>query len=228
MNAAATLTVYDGVNPLITVVDNGAGDLSGATGAIILITNVGVWNLDINTAETKPVLGSPTGPVMTLSVQANSSAAGSLSFTFSDNGFGPASGLLTAITTGHVISGAGVTATYDVYGDPANVIGATTDHIASAGTTTLPTTATGSGPLALPTPFSLTQVETFVASGPTRISADASLQVVPEPGVMGLGALGLAVFALGRPRRKQAYPRAFRFTRVSTPADVRVGSATGE
>src|ERR1017187_1753857 len=93
VNAAATLTIYDGVNPLITVVDNGPGDLVGATGAILVQTNVGVWNLDINTAITKPLFGSTTAPVMDLSVQASSTAAGSLRFVFSDNGFGPASGL---------------------------------------------------------------------------------------------------------------------------------------
>ena len=133
-----------------------------------------------------------------------SSAAGSLRLVFSDNGFGPANGTLEALITGHVISGGPASVTYDVYGDPANVVGATTVHIASAGTTPLPTSATGSGMLALPTPFSLTQVQTIDAFGPTFFNTDASFQVVPEPSVMGLGALGLAVFALGRPRRKQA------------------------
>ena len=203
VNAAATITLFDGVNPLITVVDNGPGDMFGATGAILLHTNVGVWNLSISSAITKPLFGSTTDPVMDLGVTATSTAAGSLRFVFSDNGFGPASGTLVAIVDGNV-NGAGTTVTYDVWGDPANVVGATTFHIASAGTTTLPTNATGSGPLALGAPFSLTQVVTFNASGPTTINSDASFQVVPEPGVMGLGALGLAVFALGRSQRKQA------------------------
>ena len=204
VNAAATLTIYDGVNPLITVVDNGLGDQNGAIGGILVETNVGVWNLAISSALTKPLFGSATDPVMDLGVTAFSTAAGSLRLIFSDNGFGPATGLLNAIITGGVISGVGATVTYDVYGDPANVIGATTVHIASAGTTPLPTSATGSGSLALPTPFSLTQVQTIDAFGPTGINTDASFQVVPEPGVMGLGALGLALFALGRPRRRQA------------------------
>ena len=206
VNAAATLTLYDGVNPLITVVDNGPGDMFGATGAILVATNVGVWNLTISSAITKPLFGTATDPVMDLGITASSSAAGSLRFVFSDSDFGPvASGsTLVAIVDGQV-NGAAATVTYDVYGDPANVIGATTVHIASAGTTPLPTTATGSGPLALPAPFSLTQVDTFTVSGPTTINSDASFHVVvPEPGVMGLGALGLAVFALGRSKRKQA------------------------
>ena len=206
VNAAATLTLYDGVNPLITVVDNGPGDMFGATGAILVETNVGVWNLTISSAITKPLFGSATAPVMDLGVTATSTAAGSLRFVFSDNGFGPVTNgsTLIAIVDGQV-NGAAATVTYDVYGDPANVVGATTVHIASIGTTPLPTTATGSGPLALSAPFSLTQVETFVASGPTAINADASFSVVvPEPGVLGLGALGVAVFALARSQRKQA------------------------
>ena len=204
VNAAATLTLYDGVNPLITVVDNGPADQNGATGGILLTTNVGVWNLTISSAVTKPLFGSTTQPVMDLGITANSTGAGSLRAVFSDSDFGPANGLLEASITGHIISGGPANVTYDVYGDSANVIGALTDHIASAGTTPLPTSATGSGMLALPTPFSLTQVQTIDAFGPTFFNTDASFQVVPEPSVMGLGALGLAVFALGRPRRKQA------------------------
>jgi hypothetical protein len=204
VNAAATLTLYDGVNPLITVVDNGPGDMFSAVGAILVETNVGVWNLSISSAITKPLFGSATAPVMDLGVTATSTAAGSLRFVFSDNGFGPASGTLVAIVDGQV-NGAPATVTYDVYGNAANVVGATTVHIASTGTTPLPTTATGSGPLALSALFSLTQVETFVASGPTAINADASFSVVvPEPGILALGTLGVAVFALSRSRRKQA------------------------
>jgi hypothetical protein len=206
VNAAAELTVYDGVNPLITVVDNGPGDLIGLTGAIQIQTNVGVWNLVLSTAETKPLLGSTTAPVMDVILQANSTAAGSLRLVFSDNGFGPAAGLLTAPATGHVSAGAGVTESYDVFGDPANVIGATTVHIASIGTLPLPISASGSGPLALGAPFSLTQVEQLVASGSTTFQTEMSFQVgpVPEPGVMGLGALGLAVLALRKPQRRRA------------------------
>jgi hypothetical protein len=203
--AAATLTLYDGVNPLITVVDNGPGDLIPTTGAILLETNVGVWNLAISTAVTKPLLGSPTSPVMDLDIQANSTAAGSLTLTFSDNGFGPATGLLTATVTGHVVAGPGATDTYTVFGDPANIVGATTIPIASTGTLPLPISASDSGLLDLPAPFSLTEVETLIASGPTTLTADASYQVVPvpEPGVIGVAVLGFAALTLGWPRRSR-------------------------
>ena len=206
VNAAATLTLYDGVNPLITIVDNGPGDMFGATGAILVATNVGVWNLTISSAITKPLFGSSTDPVMDLGITANSSGAGSLRFVFSDNDFGPvAIGSTLVATVDGQVNGAPATVTYDVYGDPFNVVGATTVHIASTGTSSLPTSATGSGPLALPAPFSLTQVDEFVASGPTTINSDASFKVVvPEPGLLGLGALGVAVLALGRSQRRRA------------------------
>jgi hypothetical protein len=206
--AAATLTLYDGVNPLITVVDNGPGDQLGVTGAILVKTNVGVWNLAISTAVTKPLLGSTIDPVMELNLQANALDAGSLRLVFSDDGFGPATGLVNAIVDGQIVDGAAATVTYDVWGDPANVVGATTVHIASAGTMALPTSATGSGPLGLPTPFSLTQVETLIASGATTLDSDASFQVVPvpEPTGIALAGLGLAACVLGRFQRSRTQP----------------------
>src|ERR1039457_944282 len=104
LNAAATLTLFDGVNPLITVVDNGPGDMFGATGAILVATNVGVWNLTISSAITKPLFGTSTDPVMDLGITASSTAAGSLRFVFSDNSFGPppTNVTLVAIVDGQV------------------------------------------------------------------------------------------------------------------------------
>src|ERR1035438_9598029 len=77
VNAAATLTLYDGVNPLITVVDNGPGDLIGLTGSIVIHTNVGVWVFAASSSETKPIFGSATDPRMDVNIQAYSTAAGS-------------------------------------------------------------------------------------------------------------------------------------------------------
>jgi hypothetical protein len=194
-NAAATLTLYDGVNPLIVVTDNGPGDSILSPGIVYVQTNIGVWYLSISSAVTKPVFGSATSPVMDLIIQANSSAAGSLTFTFSDNGFGPASGTLNATVDGHTVSGAPTAVAYDVWGDPANVVGATTVHIAGIGPVALPASVTGSGSLSLPAPYSLTQVLTFTTTGATGLSADASFNVVPEPGVLALGLLGIGLWA---------------------------------
>jgi hypothetical protein len=202
---AANLSVYDGVNPLISVTDNGPGDEDSAAGSILVITNVGVWNLTLDSAVTKPVFGSTTDPVMSMSLQANSTAAGSLRFTFSDNGFGPASGTLNTIGDGHIVSGAAASLTYDVYGDPANVVGATTVHIASDGTIPLPGSATGSGVLSLPAPFSLTQVAQLDVFGAADLSANVSFSVapVPEPGIFGFAVLSFAAFAFTKLQRKR-------------------------
>jgi len=195
--AAAVLTLYDGVNPLISITDNSPGDGSGLTGVIDLSTNIGVWNLTIASAVTKPFFGSATSPVMDINVTAISTAAGILSYTFSDNGFGPATGNLVSSINGQAYAGSG-TVTYDVYGDPANVVGATTVHIAGPGTIALPVPAgtTSSGLLALGAPFSLTQVVSIVAGGQSVVQIDASFNVpVPEPGSIGLAMLGLLIFA---------------------------------
>ena len=201
-HAAATLTIYDGVNPLISLVDNGPGDLNGLSGLISSVTNVGVWNLTITSAVTKPILGSPTNPVMDIAIQAVSTASGSLRYTFSDNDFGPATGTLNATVLGNVISDAAATVGYDVWGDPANVVGATTVHLASIGTSPLPVVASNSGPLALPTPFSLTQDVKLNASGGSDINVEASFNVVPEPSTLGLMAIGLGLLPLLRRYRR--------------------------
>ena len=201
-DAAAELSLYDGVNPLITVTDNGPGDFDPVTGSVLLVTNVGVWNLAISSGLTKPVTGSATDPLMDVNIQANSTAAGSLRLVFSDNGFGPAAGTLEATITGHLTAGAPATASYDVWGDPANVVGATVVHIAGTGTLPFPIGATASGALSLGAPFSLTQVEQIVASGPTFVNSDATFTVIPEPSPLGLAAFGLATSTLMRLRRR--------------------------
>ena len=76
--AAAIVSVYDGVNPLITVVDNGPGDYNLSTGTISVITNVGVSSLATVTATTKPAIGSGTAPQMNIHITDTTSAYGTL------------------------------------------------------------------------------------------------------------------------------------------------------
>jgi hypothetical protein len=196
---APTLTISDGVHPLIIVNDNFVGDLNPAIGEVTVSTNVGVWSLSISTGVSKPALGSSTNPVMDLVIQASSTGAGSLTYTFSDVGFGPAPGTLNAAISGQVISGAPTTVGYSVYGDSNNIVGALTTLLTTTGTIPLPLLTSSSGALALSSPFSLSEVVKLTASGPSAVSVDSSFNVIPipEPSSAGLTFLGLAFLVVG-------------------------------
>ena len=202
-----TLSISDGVDPVITIFDNGLGDLNGTIGALTLSTNLGVWNLSIATGVTYPALGSFTNPVMDLVIQASSTGAGSLTYTFSDIGFSPPKVPGTNLSTtvsGHVISGAPTSVDYSVYGDPSDVLGAKTVLLATTGTNALPVLISNSGLIGLSDPFSLTQVVQLNASGASSVSVDASLSVVPEPGSSALTFLGLAFLVVGLACRRRS------------------------
>ncbi len=203
----AILSISDGVNPVITINDNLPGDLNLATGELTLSTNVGVWNLSISTGVSKPALGSSTNPVMDLVIQASSTGAGSLTYTFSDGGFFHGPGMLNSAVSGQVISGAPTTIDYSVFGDSNNLVGALTSPLSTTGTIPLPALTSNSGSLAFGSFFSLSQVVQVNASAATSVSIDASLNVssVPEPSSVALTLMGFA-FVTGhivRRRRSQ-------------------------
>jgi len=199
--ASPTLTIYDGVNPLLTISDGLAGDLASAPGGVLSATNVGPWNLLITSGATKPLFGTAGNPLADLSIQASSTGAGTLTFTFSDNGFGPIAGMLNASISGFANTGADETVGYQVFGSAANVVGATNSLLANVGANlSLPVLASASGALNWNTPFSLTEVVTLQAHGASNIGVDASFNVVPapEPAPLTLAALGCALAAATR------------------------------
>jgi hypothetical protein len=199
-----TLSISDGVDPVITITDNGPGDLNPGTGELTMSTNVGVWSLSIATGVSKPALGSSTNPVMDLVIQASSTGAGSLTYTFSDAGFGPAPGTLNAAVSGQLISGAPTTVGYSVYGDSNNVEGALTTLLTTTGTIPLPLLTSNAGSLPSSSPFSLSQVVLLTASGASAVSVDASLSVIPEPSSAALTFLGLAFLVVRLARRRHS------------------------
>jgi len=202
LSVGPTLFISDGTDPIIIVNDNGTGDLNPATGELTLSTNVGVWSLSISTGISKPSLGSTTNPVMDIVIQASSTGAGSLTYTFSDNNFESAPGLLNAAVSGQVISGATTTVAYSVYGDPDDTEGALTTFLATTGTNSLPIATSSPGTLALPDQFSLSQVVQLTASGASAVSVDASLSVIPEPSSAALAFVGLPFLVAGLARRR--------------------------
>jgi hypothetical protein len=201
------LSISDGVDPLILINDNGPGDLNPAIGELELSTNVGVWSLSISTGATKPNLGNSTNPVMDLVVQASSTGAGSLTYTFSDIGFSHGPGTLNSAVSGQVISGAPTTIDYNVYGNPSNLVGTLTTLLTTTGIISLPVTNNNPGPLTFASTFSLSQVVQLTASGASAVSVDASLNVIPEPSSAALTFLGLSFLALGLGYRRRSSHR---------------------
>src|SRR5579871_5976357 len=118
--ASAIFTISDGINPIISVADNAPGDEASGTGVIVVQTNVGVWNLAINIAVTKPLVGSESSPVMDISLQAYSTAGGVLNLSFSDNNFSAPLGTINSTLTGYTVAGAQGMANFYVYGDQGN------------------------------------------------------------------------------------------------------------
>jgi|ERR1017187_8378843 hypothetical protein len=200
-----SLSIFDGVNPVITIDDNLTGDLNPATGELTLSTNVGVWSLSISTGVTKPALGAPKVPIMDLVIQASSTNAGTLQYVFSDTGFTPFE-TLNSTVSGHVISGAPTTVNYSVYGDASNNLGALTTQLTSTGTIPLPVLTTNSGLLSLGSLFSLSEVVQINASGASAVSVDASLNVspIPEPSSVEFTFLGLAFLVVGLAHRRRS------------------------
>ncbi|HLX71111.1 MAG TPA: choice-of-anchor Q domain-containing protein [Verrucomicrobiae bacterium] len=189
---AATLTISDGVNPAITIVDNGPGDGSPSTGVISATTNVGSWTISVNNAATKPAFGSAALPAMSLAVHATSTASGTIRLTYSDNSFGPAIGPINAYVAGDTPLGSGAAAAVTVYVDSENVVGSTSMLTAETGAVALPTSTTGSGSLNLFEPFSMTAVLALYASGPTTINitgAGTGLNQVTVNADAGTGSL---------------------------------------
>ena len=204
--AAAGLTVYDGVNPLITVVDNGPGDYNLSTGTISVITNVGVSSLATVTATTKPAIGSGTAPQMNIHITDTTSAWGSLRVVFTENGFGPFTGNLPFTMVGTVVGSGPATVTYSLYYNSANVLGATTTPIGSPDTTTLPNPASGSGLVTLGAPYSLTEVIQITMDAADTVDLTASFPMVaavPDGG-MTVALLAMSLVMVETVRRKKA------------------------
>lgn len=63
--AVPQLQLSDGTTT-ITVTDQGIGDIDGNTGVIVFHGSIGAFNINVTTGITKPVLGSPTQPVLDL------------------------------------------------------------------------------------------------------------------------------------------------------------------
>lgn len=161
--AVPMLQLSDGTTT-VTITDQGAGDTDAHLGSIVYYGAVGSFIINVSTGITKPVLGSPTQPVLDLnSIDVSGATGGTLTIRFSETGFlstGPSASFLASV--GGVTAGSVV---FDYYASASNTNFATDIAITSSGLKTGPFSYTGIGSGVLTGNYSLTTVATIVHPG---------------------------------------------------------------
>jgi hypothetical protein len=186
----------------LVVTDELGGDLApGAVGSVTSVGRVAGYEVSVNIAVSKPVVGSASSPAMNLTYSAQNVVGGggaTIYFYASDTDF-------IGITPLQMVfnAAAGTTATAEVYGGSSNANLDLGTVLASSGPVVPPT---GDIFLATPVvglganPYSLTVgVST---SAPDVASGD--LKLVPEPATIALFGIGLFGVGVMARRRRQA------------------------
>ena len=202
-NAGMMLKISDGINPTLTIGDNdllNPGDIDPTVGVVTYIGSFGIWQINVTSGTSKPVIGGPAKANLDLlSGLVSSGGAGSLTLELTDTDY-----LLPAVWTNvTMISELSATTDgtiqLDQSYDPDNSEFAVTtpgnDLLLSSpslGPGAVSDTQTGSALLV--NPFSLTEkvVVTHSAVGDFT-SFDVESTVIPVPGAVLLGMLGLSV-----------------------------------
>lgn len=201
-NAAAILTLSDGLGDSVSLSDAGALTLLGAgttmsdtfsAGTVQWDGSLGGWSVNVDSGSTT---GTTTVPGLRLGFSDTSSVGGHLTITWSENGFGPSSGGFNTGVAGTLAGGNVVLSTFY---STANTLPAGTILASSIGTG-------GSGAFSesgsanvgsLPASYSLTEqlVITNVVAGTS--SGNATLVAVAPDSGSTMILLGLGLCALG-------------------------------
>lgn len=192
--AIPTLVITDGITTQ-TIIDETPGDGAFLTpGAVLFSGSIGNWAITVNNGTTKPLIGNASFPDLDLSFLAVSSGAGTLSITFSDNGFTANSGFTSKIG-GTVGSGGSVSSALYLNGNPISNSGPFTPGAFSS---------TLNGNVNLGTDDVIALGVTLTANGAGVVSSGDYNVTVPDGGttavLVGLGLVGMSVAA----RRKKA------------------------
>lgn len=184
---------------VVTVNDNGVGDMDAATGTIVFIGTVGVWTTNVTTGLSKPTLGGPIPAVPALdlnSIDATSATGGMLQIRLTDTDFSlpPAVGAQARLVSNIGGTTQGTVMLTQILDRGNNEFGTGLDTVSVALGPFTPPVFSGSGSaFAAPivNPFSLTEVVQITHRGIGTTSFDSMSEVVPVPGAILLGLLGL-------------------------------------
>jgi hypothetical protein len=194
-----------GGNSLI-VTDNGAGDTIGALGAINFTTSFDGYTLNVNTSQSKPMIGSATAPQLDLNfaVTSNGSPTGSVFLFVSDTDFltdgkfqmamgGTNSG--SSDTVGRAWGG-----TSNVTMDIANLFGLLAPLSGAAYSATAnPTLGASVNPYSLTLGAEVTRFTSGTSTGDLNLNISA----VPEPSTWAMLILGFCAIGFVGCRRKE-------------------------
>ena len=203
--ALTAMTITDGTTTT-TILDGGVGDVNPSAGAVTWVGGLGNWTFTVDTGTSKPLIGGVFNPLMDLNFVANSTGAGTLTITFTDDGFGPLSSDAASprLTIGGGLNpGASLTYSALVAGDLITMPTILAPS-PSAGAYAYANTVYGNADGLSLSSFSLVQTVVINHSTAGITSGNADILVpVPEPTTMIAGALLLLPFAASTLRWKR-------------------------
>lgn len=176
---------------ITTVADSGSG-----AGVIVFNGAIGgtVWNVNVTTGISKPVIGSGPQKIDLNSVNVASTGGGSLRIELTDTGFvsGIASPVFTSVIGG--TSGGSLTLNYAAV-DPNNAQFASSIDITGGGlgpfTGAFSASAAQQVNVGVGSPFSMTMSATITHTKAGQVTSFDTEIRVPEPGTLGMFGLGL-------------------------------------
>lgn len=194
------VSVNGGLTFPINVVDNGVGDLNPMLGVIVSSGSAGGFNVVVNTAQSKPVVGSLVNPNLDLNVTVTSAGGigGPIMIETTDTGFA-GGGSMVDIGGGTQPGGGISTVQWDTWADSSNVeFGTGGVHIGFGPTVASPFMFSGSASGVITAPYSMTNRVTInMIANQGTLTGDFNSQVLPEgsslalliPGLLPIGTI---------------------------------------